>query len=148
MEGDYMSSTFSHTVKIGRLTKDAELKYTNGGMPITKFTIVTDATVKKDNEWVDVPSYWLVELWGKRGESLIQYLTKGKLISVSGEERIDKREWEGKQYQDVVIKAETIVLLTSGSAIPKPELTAKEMAGYLSTPKPSKPEFDDDFPSF
>ena len=141
-----MSSTFSHTVKIGRLVKDAELKYTNGGMPITNFTIVTDATVKKDGAWVDVPSYWMVELLGKRGESLKQYLTKGKLISVSGEERIDKREWEGKQYQDVVIKAETIVLLTSNSAVPKSDITAKEAADYLS--KPSKPEFDDDLPPF
>ena len=101
-------------VVVGRLTRDAELKYTNSGQAICHFSIATNARVKKGDQWIDESSYWDVDLWGKRGESVNQYLTKGKLIAVEGDMRQDRWEQDGQQRMKVRINANDVQLLGSG----------------------------------
>jgi len=102
-------------VIVGRLTRDAELKYTNSGLAICHFSVATNARVKKGEQWVDESSYWDVDLWGKLGESINQYLTKGKLVAVQGEMRQDRWEKDGQTRTKVVIKANDVQLLGSNS---------------------------------
>ena len=101
----------STAVLIGRLTRDAELKYTNSGIASCKFTLATNSRVKKGQEWTDEASYWSIELWGKQGESINQYLTKGKQVAAQGSIRIEKWEHEGKTYHAVKMTADSVVLL-------------------------------------
>jgi single-strand DNA-binding protein len=101
-------------VLVGRLTRDAELKYTNSGEAIGHFCVATDSRVKKGDQWVEEPSFWEVDLWGKRAESVNQYLTKGKLVAVSGPVRIEKWEHEGKQFQKARVTANDVQLLGGG----------------------------------
>ena len=75
----------SVAVLVGRLTRDAELKYTNSGQAVCHFAVATSSRVKKGDQWVDESSFWDVDLWGKRAESVNQYLTKGKLVAVQGD---------------------------------------------------------------
>jgi single-strand DNA-binding protein len=104
-------------VIVGRLTRDAELKYTNSGMAICHFSVATSARVKKGDQWVDESSYWDVDLWGKLGETINQYLIKGKLVAVQGDMRQDKWEKDGQTRMKVVIKANDVQLLgSSGGA--------------------------------
>lgn len=80
-------------VLIGRLTKDPELKFTPGnGTAVATFTLAVDRRFSKDgNREADfVP----VVVWGKQAESTANYMSKGKLIGVSG--RIQTRSYEGK----------------------------------------------------
>lgn len=100
-------------VIVGRLTRDAELKYTNSGMAICHFSVATSARVKKGDQWVDESSYWDVDLWGKLGETINQYLTKGKLVAVQGDMRQDHWEKDGQTRMKVVIKANDVQLLGS-----------------------------------
>lgn len=100
---------------VGRLTRDAELKYTNAGDAICHFSIATDTRVKKGSEYVDEPSFWDVDLWGKRGESINQYLTKGKLVAVSGSARIERWEQDGQPRSKVKVNASDVQLLGSKS---------------------------------
>jgi len=100
-------------VIVGRLTRDAELKYTNSGMAICHFSVATSSRVKKADQWVDEPSFWDVDLWGKLGETISQYLTKGKLVAVQGEMRQDRWEKDGQTRTKVVIKANDVQLLGS-----------------------------------
>lgn len=99
---------------VGRLTRDAELKYTNSGQAICSFSVATSARTKKGDQWVDESSFWDVDLWGKRAESINQYLTKGKLVAVSGDMRQDKWEKDGQQRMKVRINANDVQLLGSG----------------------------------
>jgi len=101
-------------VIVGRLTRDAELKYTNSGQAICSFSIATNSRVKKGDQWVDEPSYWDVDLWGKKGESVNQYLTKGKLVAVEGDMRQDKWEKDGQQRMKVRVNANDVQLLGGG----------------------------------
>jgi single-strand DNA-binding protein len=103
----------SVAVLVGRLTRDAELKYTNSGQAVCHFSIATSSRVKKGDQWVDESSFWDVDLWGKRAESVNQYLTKGKLVAVQGDMRQDKWEQDGQSRMKVKITANDVQLLGS-----------------------------------
>ena len=66
---------------IGNLGRAAEQKSLDNGS-VTNFSIAsTDYNSKtqgKDTTWVEC------SMWGKRGESLSQYLVKGQKVAVSG----------------------------------------------------------------
>jgi single-strand DNA-binding protein len=105
----------SVAVLVGRLTRDAELKYTNSGQAICHFSVATSTRRKKGDQWVDEASFWDVDLWGKQGESINQYLTKGKLVAVEGTMRQDRWEQDGQARMKVIVNANTVQLLSSGS---------------------------------
>ena len=111
-------SDLSIAVLVGRCTRDAELKYTQGGQPICHFSVATSARKKQGSEWVDEASFWDVDLWGKQGESLQQYLTKGKQVAVEGSMRQDRWESEGQKHMKVIVNANTVQLLPDGSRKP------------------------------
>lgn len=102
---------------IGRLTRDAELKFTAAGMAIATFSIAVNRSVKKGEAWEDEASFFDVTLWNKLAESLAKHLTKGKQIAVVGSLRQDRwQDQEGKPRSKVVISAETVQLLGSPQA--------------------------------
>ncbi|GAB1455006.1 single-stranded DNA-binding protein [Spirochaetota bacterium] len=106
----------SVAVLVGRLTRDAELKYTNSGQAVCHFSVATSSRKKKGDQWVDEASFWDVDLWGKQGESLNQYLVKGKLVAVEGTMRQDRWEQDGQSRMKVLINANSVQLLGSGSS--------------------------------
>ena len=89
----------------GRLGRDAELRTTNGD-PVLGFTVAVDSRKGRDK----VTNWWRVSLWGKRGEALAQYLTKGSSVTVSGEFSLD--EYDGKPQLN--IRANEIALQGGG----------------------------------
>jgi len=99
-------------VIFGRLTRDAELKFTGNGMPVCKFSIAVNRSVKNGDQWKDEASFFDVVLWGKKGEALNQYLVKGKAIGVEGELRQERWADQGGQNRSrIEIVANNIQLL-------------------------------------
>lgn len=135
---------------VGRITRDAELKYTGSGDPIMNFSIATDRGVKKGNEWAKESSFWNCSLWGKRAESLNQYMTKGTQVAVSGEAYEDHWEKDGAKQTRVKVSAHEIQLL-GGKSQDKPADKPRGDLGYGTTPasqqgrQPAQPPLDDDF---
>ena len=101
----------NHVTLIGRLTRDAELKYTPGGLAISSFSIAVNRRRKNGDQWVDEVSYFDINLYGKPAESLKQYLTKGKQIAVDGELRQDRWEKDGQNHSRIYIAANNVQLL-------------------------------------
>ena len=141
---------------VGRLTRDAELRYLQSGDPILGFSVATDRSAKKGNEWVKEPSYWTCSLWGKRGESLAQYMTKGTQVAVSGEAYEDNWEKDNVKHTRVKVNAQEVMLL-GGKPQQATQAPAKGDIGYGTTPasqqaKPAQPpladDFSDDIPPF
>ena len=78
---------------IGRLTKDPELRFTPGtGMAVSTFTIAIDRRANKDGK--KEADFIPIVVWGKQGENVANYMSKGRLIGISG--RIQTRNYEGK----------------------------------------------------
>jgi len=79
-------------VLIGRLTKDPELKFTQGsGTAVTTMTLVVNRRFKKEGQ--PEADFIPIVVWGKQAESTANYMSKGKLLSVAG--RIETRNYEG-----------------------------------------------------
>ena len=104
----------NHVILIGRLTRDAELKYTSGGQPVCKFGLAINRRKKQGDQYVDEANFFDIVLWGKAGESLSQYLTKGKQVAVEGELRQDRWEQDGQSRSKVEVMANNVQLLGSG----------------------------------
>jgi len=104
----------NHVILIGRLTRDAELKYTSGGMAVCKFAIAVNKRRKQGDQWVDEVNFFDIVLWGRSGESLNQYLVKGKQIAVEGELRQDRWEQDGQNRSKIEIMANNVQLLGGG----------------------------------
>ena len=104
----------NHVVLIGRLTRDAELKYTSGGQAVCKFSIAVNRRKKNGDQWEDEANFFDIVLWGKQGESLQSYLVKGKMIGVDGELRQDRWQQDGQNRSKVEIIANYVQLWGGG----------------------------------
>lgn len=105
----------NHVILFGRLTRDAELKYTSGGMAVCKFAIAVNRRKKQGEQWVEEASFFDVVVWGKTAEALNQYLLKGKQVAVEGELHQNRWEQDGQNRSKVEINANNIQLLGGGT---------------------------------
>ncbi len=106
-----MANDINVVTLVGRLTRDSELKYTNSGTAVCKFSLAVNRKKRSGDQWTDEVSYFDVVLWGKQGEALQQYLAKGKQIAVSGELRQNRWEQDGQNRSKVEVIANNIQLL-------------------------------------
>lgn len=100
---------------VGRLTRDAELRYTASGTPVAKFSIAVNRSKKSGDQWDEEVNYFDIVLWGKTAESLSKYLGKGKQVAIDGELRQSRWEQEGQNRSKIEIHAANIQLLGGGS---------------------------------
>jgi single-strand DNA-binding protein len=105
----------NHVVLVGRLTRDAELKYTAGGQAVCKFSIAVNRRKKSGDQWVDEANFFDIVLWGRQGESINQYLLKGKQVGIDGELRQDRWEQDGQNRSKVEIVANNLQLLSGNN---------------------------------
>jgi single-strand DNA-binding protein len=105
----------NHVVLIGRLTRDAELKSTASGQAVCKFSIAVNRRRKNGDQWEDEANFFDIVLWGRQGESLHQYLVKGKMVGVDGELRQDRWQQDGQNRSKVEIVANYLQLLGGGA---------------------------------
>ncbi len=70
--------------------KDAEVRYTPSGDAVTQFSVALQSGYgdKQVTTWLNC------NMWGKRGETIASYLTKGTRIGITGE--LTNREYEAK----------------------------------------------------
>lgn len=137
----------NHVTLIGRLTRDAELKYTSSNLAVCKFSIANNQRRKKENTWTDEAHFFDVTLWGKTAESLHKYLVKGKQVAIDGQLRQSRWEKDGQPRSRVEINATNIQLLggSGGQAVqsgPPPEGGYEQPAGEAG----GEDTFEDDIP--
>lgn len=78
---------------MGRLTRDPEMRRTQGGTAVTSFTMAVDRDFKsqsgeKETDFIDVV------VWGKTAEFAANYFTKGRMAIAEG--RLQVRNWQDK----------------------------------------------------
>jgi single-strand DNA-binding protein len=101
----------NYIIIIGRLTRDAELKYTNSGLAVSSFSVAVNRRKKSGDNWEDEVSFFDSSLFGKRAESLNQYLAKGQQVAIEGSLVQDRWEQEGQKRSKIKIFANNIQLL-------------------------------------
>lgn len=87
----------NNVVLIGRLTKDPEVRYTQGQMAVATFTVAIDRPVKQGQEKkADFPR---VTCFGRTAENCERFLQKGRKVAVQG--RIQTGSYTDKSGQTV-----------------------------------------------
>lgn len=108
-----MAGTVNKVILIGRLGKDPEVKYTQGGTAIARFSLATDEFWKDQNGERQQRTEWHnIVAWDKLADICGQYLTKGKQVYIEG--KLQTRSWEdkeGNKRYTTEIRADNMVML-------------------------------------
>jgi single-strand DNA-binding protein len=128
-------------ILVGHVGRAAELRRTGAGTPVATFTMATTQEWTKDQVKHSQTEWHRIVVWGKAGERLVGFLTKGRQVYVEG--RLTTRSWEkdGQKHHSTEIKADNIVLLGKRQDA-EPEMPEHAAA---DTPVPAAVgAFDDD----
>lgn len=157
-----MANDLNVVALVGRLTRDSELRYSNGGMAICRFTLAVNQRKRSgDNKWEDEVNFFDCLMFGKSAESLNQYLEKGRQVSIIGELRQNRWEQDGQSRSRVEIAVNSLQLLSSPGSTDGRNTSrqgeqppTRNQGSYGSRPAPQAPaspldiggpeQFDDD----
>lgn len=103
------------TVLIGNLTKDVELRQTNSGVAVARFTLAVQRQFKNANGEKET-DFIQCQAWKKTAELLAQYCQKGSKIAVRGSIRTGSYEKDGARVYTTEVVAEDIEFLTPKSS--------------------------------
>jgi len=107
-----MAWDINRVILIGRLTRDAELSYTQSGYALLKFSIAVNRRRKQNDQFVEEANFFDVTVFGNQGEAIANYMTRGKQVGVEGQLRQDRWEsQDGTRRTKVSIDANRIQLL-------------------------------------
>lgn len=90
----------NRVVLTGRLTRDVDLRYTQGGSAVATFNLAVDRrfTNQQGEREADFVS---CVIWRKSAENFANFFHKGSLVGIEG--RIQTRNYENKQGQRVYV---------------------------------------------
>lgn len=86
---------FNKVILMGNLTTDPELRTTPNGQNLASFILAINRTWNNANgERQEETSFINCTAWGKTGETISKYVSKGRQLLVSG--RLQQRTWQDK----------------------------------------------------
>jgi len=96
----------------GRLTRDPDLKFSQAGKAVARFSVVTSRRVKdqQTGEWSDSDvTYWDCVAFGELASNITDSLTKGTGVIVTG--HASQEEWttkDGEKRKSLKVVAEDV----------------------------------------
>lgn len=123
--------SINKVILAGNLTRTPELRRSAAGNAILNMGIAVNNRKKDSNgEWVDDPCFVDLVMFGKRAESVSNYLDKGTKVAVEG--KLSMSQWEDRNSGQKRTKLEVIVdeleFMSRGS-----ERKQESQASYDST---------------
>jgi single-strand DNA-binding protein len=118
----------------GQLGKDSELRHLPNGDPVCSFSVADQQGKNKPTIW------WNCSLFGKRAESLQQYLFKGQKVTICGS--VSERDWtdkEGNKRKSIDVRVNEIDLQGN-------KQSSNEQNFSATTPANKSVDFDQDIP--
>lgn len=157
-----MANDINKVTLIGRLTRDSEIRYSQSGTAIVRFSLAVNENRKdgQTGEWSEIAHFFDVTYFGKGAEATSAYLTKGKQVAIDG--KLTQDRWtddQGNNRSAVKIIALSLQLLGGGQ---ERQEQAQAPSGYQSgqyggyapqsppqgqyapppPPQPAQPSFD------
>ncbi|MGL4981686.1 MAG: single-stranded DNA-binding protein [Treponemataceae bacterium] len=135
----------NRVILAGRLTRDAEVRYTAGGTATCGFSIAVNRRKKSGEQWIDEASFFDCQILGRLVESIGKYMIKGKQVFVDG--NLVQQRWQSKDGDNksrVVIQVDEIQLVNDGKKDPSKQETGQETGQHESSQQCD--EFPEDIP--
>lgn len=102
-------------ILMGRLTRDPEVRYTDGGTTVARFSLAVDRRFKREGG--PEADFFNCTSFGKQAEFIEKYLRKGTKITLTG--RIENNNYtnkDGEKVYSVQIMVEELEFAESKSA--------------------------------
>lgn len=109
--------SINRVVISGNLTRDPELRRTQSGMAILGFGVAVNDRRRNSQtgEWEDFANYVDCTIFGNRGESLSNILTKGMKVAIEGKLRWSQWERDGQKRSKLEVIVDEIEFMSSRS---------------------------------
>jgi len=138
-----LANDINRVILVGRLTRDPELKSTNSGSYLCRFTLASNRTIfQKDGENKEEVGFFDCVAWGKLAEVISKYSQKGRRVGVDGSLRFSA--WdnaEGKRQSKVEVFVENFQFLDA-----KGPADSTGQAAAMAPQQTHTPERSDNFP--
>jgi single-strand DNA-binding protein len=107
-----MAASFNKVIVVGNVTRDIDLKYTQGGTAVTDVGLaVNDRRKDESGEWVDDTTFLDITLWGKNAETAGTYVSKGMPLLIEGRLKLDTWEQDGQKRSKLKVVGERMQML-------------------------------------
>ncbi len=121
--------SYQNVTIVGNVGRDADLKYTQQGVAVLKFSVAVNKTIGRGDDKKQTTTWFNVTLWRDRGEALADYVKAGMQVLVTGEVAVSPYiAKDGKPAASLELTANDVKLLTSkgemerrGSSVPATE---------------------------
>ena len=111
-----MSSSLNKVLLMGNLTRDPELRRTQGGQSVCELGIAMNRTARsRDGQEREETCFVDVVVWGKPGEACQKYLSRGRSVFIEGRLTLD--QWEsdnGEKKSRLRVIAEHVNFIGGG----------------------------------
>jgi len=107
-----MREGLNKAMLIGNLGTEPELKYTENNTPVCTFSMATNESWRaKDGKRHTKTEWHNITVWGKPGEAVKNYLSKGSPVHVEGRIQTNKFEKDGQKHYRTGIVASKVLFL-------------------------------------
>lgn len=91
----------------GRMAGDPELKFTQQGKAIARFTVVTSRRRKNGDQWEDADTtFWTCTAWEQLAEHVTENLRQGAAVIVSGQAFQSNWEKDGQKHSRIEVRVD------------------------------------------
>lgn len=131
----------------GNLTRDPELRFTQGGVAICSAAIAINRRVKKDDQWVDGPTSFInLNIWRELGENFAASAKKGDRVLVTGQLEVRSYETDnGETKRSTEMQVEDIALSVKWATVVAERTRRSDSTSHSSAPAFDSPPEEEPF---
>lgn len=112
---DLKMSDLNRVVLVGRLVRDPEIRATQKGVPVCRFTLASNRYVgREESEKKEEVGFFDCVAYGRLGELISRHVTKGRRLGIDGSLRYDS--WvqaDGQKRTKIQIVVDNFMFLDS-----------------------------------
>lgn len=113
-------ANFNKIFLMGNLTRDPELRYTPSGASVCEFGMAVNRTfTTREGEKREETLFVDVAMWGRRGEIISEYFSKGKPIFIEGRLKYDAWETADGRRSKLSVVAEDFQFISAPAGSPE-----------------------------
>lgn len=122
----------------GNLTRDPELRATQGGMQVLGFGVAVNDRRRnqRTGEWEDYPNFVDCTMFGNRAESMGRILHKGMKVAIEGKLRYSSWDKDGQRRSKLEVIVDEIELMSQKQAPAAPQQWNAQQAYQQATAAP------------
>lgn len=135
--------SINRVVISGNLTRDPELRTTQGGTAVLGFGVAVNDRHKNNQtgEWEDYPNFIDCTMFGARAESVSKFISKGSKVAIEGRLRWSQWERDGQKRSKIEVIVDDMEFMSTRQEAQQPanQPGAQQAAAPTTQPATHEP---------